>query len=250
MSAMKTEWDYSRLAKSYVDRVDYASTAIQKILNKIENSPQICDVGAGVGHLTKLLSPFAFSVDAVEPNDSMREIGIKLLGNLTNVTWHEGIAEATGMKSGVFDLVTFGSSFNVCNQQLALKESYRLLKIEGFFVCMWNLRDLNDPLQVEIEKIINSSIPDYSYGNRRQDQTKVIKDSNLFKNIEDFQERITHKVSAEQFINAWSSHATLQRQSGTKFEKIIKDIAECIRKQNTNTLEIPYNTVVYMAQKF
>ena len=115
---------------------------------------------------------------------------------------------------------------------------------------MWNLRDLNDPLQVEIEKIINSSIPDYSYGNRRQDQTKVIKDSNLFKNIEDFQERITHKVSAEQFINAWSSHATLQRQSGTKFEKIIKDIAEYIRKQNTNTLEIPYNTVVYMAQKF
>jgi ubiquinone/menaquinone biosynthesis C-methylase UbiE len=180
----------------------------------------------------------------------MREIGINLHSNLTNVTWHEGVAEATGMNSDEFNLVTFGSSFNVCNQQLALKESNRLLKTGGFFVCMWNLRDLNDPLQVEIEKIIRARISDYSYGNRRQDQSKVINDSRLFRNLENFQEKITHKVSTEQFINAWSSHATLQRQSGDLFQKIIMEIAEFIRKQKVDTLEIPYNTVVYMAQKY
>ncbi len=246
---MKTEWDYTNLASSYLDRVDYSAAAVNQILLKVNDKPKICDIGAGVGHLTKLLAPFALTIDAVEPNDNMRGIGIQSLINLSNVIWHEGIAEATTMNSDTYDLVTFGSSFNVCNQQLALRESNRILKSRGYFACMWNLRDLNNPLQKEIEEIIKVHIPKYSYGTRRQDQSKIINESNLFCNIESFQEKTTHLISSEQFINAWNSHATLARQSGDKFNLIIKDIAKIIRRHNSTTLEIPYNTVVFMAQK-
>ena len=247
---MKTEWDYTNLARSYIDRVDYSASAVNRILLKVNDNPKICDIGAGVGHLTKLLAPSALSIDAVEPNNNMRDIGIQSLINLSNVTWHEGIAEATTMNSDTYDLVTFGSSFNVCNQKLALQESSRILKTRGYFACMWNLRDLNDPLQIEIEKIIKVYIPEYSYGTRRQDQSKIINESNLFSNLESFQEKTTHIISSQQFINAWSSHATLARQSGDKFNLITKDIAKIIREHNSITLEIPYNTVVFMAQKF
>jgi ubiquinone/menaquinone biosynthesis C-methylase UbiE len=246
---MKTEWDYSKLAKSYVDRVDYSTIAIKKILKKFDNNPTICDIGAGVGHLTKLLAPSAFHIDAIEPNTNMRELGVQSLSHLLNVDWHEGVAESTGMKSNEYNLVTFGSSFNVCNQKLALEESSRILKQGGFFTCMWNLRDLNDPLQIEIEKIIKTYIPAYSYGTRRQDQSVFINESKLFDHLEHFQEKIIHKVLLEQFINAWSSHATLERQSGDKFKLIIEEIAGLLRDQKTTYLEIPYNTVVYLAQK-
>lgn len=246
---MKTEWDYSNLASSYVDRVDYATSAVKRILMKVKSNPKICDIGAGVGHLTKLLAPSALSIDAIEPNNNMRDIGSKKHINLSNVTWHEGIAEATTMNSDEYDLVTFGSSFNVCDQMLALKESSRILKTHGYFACMWNLRDLDDPLQIEIEKIIKSFIPQYSYGTRRQDQSKIINESRLFSNLESFQEKTIHKVSSQQFINAWSSHATLARQSGNDFNKIINDIAKIIRELDVTHLKIPYTTVVFMAQK-
>lgn len=169
--------------------------------------------------------------------------------NLRNVTWHEGIAEATTMHSDEYDLVTFGSSFNVCNQKLALKESSRVLKTHGYFACMWNLRDLDDPLQIEIEQVIKTFIPEYSYGTRRQDQSKIINESKLFSNPESFQEKTIHKISSQQFIYAWSSHATLARQSGDNFKLIIKEIAKVIRELDLTELEIPYTTVVFMAQK-
>jgi ubiquinone/menaquinone biosynthesis C-methylase UbiE len=246
---MKTDWDYTNLASSYIDRVDYATSAVRRILMKVNLNPKICDIGAGVGHLTKLLAPSAVTIDAIEPNNNMRDIGMQQLINLRNVTWHEGIAEATTMHSDQYDLVTFGSSFNVCNQKLALKESSRILKTHGQFACMWNLRDLDDPLQIEIEQIIKTFIPEYSYGTRRQDQSKIINESKLFSYPESFQEKTIHKISSQQFINAWSSHATLARQSGDNFKLIIKDIAKVIRQLDLTELEIPYTTVVFMAEK-
>lgn len=38
----------------------------------------------------------------------------------------------------------------------------------------WNHRDLNDPLQSEIENILRKHILDYGYGTRREEQTGVI----------------------------------------------------------------------------
>ena len=40
-----------------------------------------------------------------------------------NVKWHEGTGENTGQNDTDFDMVTFGSSFNVCDRQLALVET-------------------------------------------------------------------------------------------------------------------------------
>ena len=42
------------------------------IADLTENS-RICDIGAGVAHLTIPLASRGFQVDAVEPNDSMRK---------------------------------------------------------------------------------------------------------------------------------------------------------------------------------
>ena len=48
----------------------------------------------------------------------------------------------------------------------------------GWFACMWNHRDVEDPIQKNIENIITSFIPNYDYGLRRQDprQSSLIVD--------------------------------------------------------------------------
>ncbi len=79
---MKTEWDYTNLADAYLKRPDYSETAIDAMLSiaGLTGNSRICDIGAGVAHLTIPLASRGFIVDAVEPNDSMRKNGIiKLL---------------------------------------------------------------------------------------------------------------------------------------------------------------------------
>ena len=192
---MKTEWDYTSLADAYLRRPDYTNAAIDAMLSiaGTKRGDKFCDVGAGVAHLTLMLAARSLDVVAIEPNDAMRTNGIKRTEKLANVCWHEGTGEETGQASQTFDMVTFGSSFNVCDRQQALKETARILKPRGWFACMWNHRQLEDPIQSQIEDIIKDHVTGYSYGTRREDQTGIINTSGLFGSVVHLGSCILHK---------------------------------------------------------
>lgn len=250
---MKTEWDYTDLAEAYLKRPDYAPSAIDKML-EISGIPSgeaddlVCDIGAGAAHLTLLLAKRGITVHAVEPNDAMRANGIRRTSDYPNVTWFEGVGEHTGQPADTFQLVTFGSSFNVTNRQEALEESQRILKSGGYFACMWNHRDLADAIQKNIENIIKSYVKDYSYGTRREDQTEIIQASGRFEDICSFSGKVTHEVDVEDAIEGWRSHGTLHRQAGDKFPQVVEEIASFLRGLKTATIAVPYETKVWMAR--
>ena len=179
---MKTEWDYTDLADAYLKRPNYADSAIDAMLSVagIGRGDKVCDVGAGAAHLTLMLAARGLIITAVEPNDAMRSNGIKRTSALQNIDWYEGTGEQTDQESYSFDLVTFGSSFNVCDRAKALKESARILKPKGWFACMWNHRQLENEIQSQIEAIIKNRVPNYGYGSRREDQTKIVDSCELF----------------------------------------------------------------------
>lgn len=248
---MKTEWDYTNLAEAYLHRPEYAPSAISAMLATAGVKPgdAACDVGAGAAHLTLELAKFGLKVWAVEPNDAMRANGIKRTAEYPDVQWFEGVGEDTGMETGKFSLVTFGSSFNVCDRQKALVETDRILKSRGWFACMWNHRDLEDPLQKSIEEIIKKNIPDYSYGTRREDQTAVIETSGLFETVQFVSGRVEHHLDAEDFIEGWKSHGTVYRQSPEVFEKIVSEIRQTVEALHQETIMVPYTTRIWMARK-
>lgn len=247
---MKTNWDYTNLANAYLKRPDYALSAIVAMLKYADISKDsiACDIGAGTAHLTKILANYVKEVYAIEPNDNMRNNGIKVTQNIPNIHWFDGIGEDTKQKDNFFDIVTFGSSFNVCDRQLALKESHRILKPGGYFACMWNHRKLDDPIQENIENIIKNHIPNYDYGTRREDQTNIITSSLLFSNLVRIESDIIHVQTIEETIDAWKSHGTLARQAGDKFNIIIDEIANYLYTLNSNFIEIPYTTKIWIAK--
>ncbi len=248
---MKTEWDYTSLADAYLERPDYAPNAISKLLEiaGVKKGDKVCDIGAGVAHLTLPLAEYGCIVEAVEPNDAMRANGIKRTEKYTTVSWYEGTGENTTRATGDFDFVTFGSSFNVCDRQKALEETYRLLKSKKFFTCMWNHRELEDPIQKSIENIIKKYISDYGYGTRREDQTDVINNSGLFVNCQYVEGTVKHTQQIEKVVEAWRSHATLQRQAQDKFYPIVNEIEEYLKSLHTDSIEIPYTTRAWIAQR-
>ncbi len=247
---MKTEWDYTTLADAYLKRPDYADAAIDAMLSiaGAEQGDKFCDVGAGVAHLTLMLAARGLDVTAVEPNDAMRGNGIKRTAELANVKWHEGTGEATGQAAQAFDMVTFGSSFNVCDRQQALKETARILKPRGWFACMWNHRNLEDPIQARIEAIIKERVAGYGYGTRREDQTAVIDASELFGPVVHLDARVIHEQSIEECLEAWRSHATLERQAGASFHEVIAAIDDYLKSLQTPSIQIPYSTNIWVAQ--
>ena len=248
---MTVDWDYTTLADAYLKRPDYSPAALTALFRIacLKPGDKVCDIGAGVAHLTLPLAAWGCEVDAVEPNDAMRANGMKRTADLATVHWSKGTGEATGRPAGVYDFVTFGSSFNVCDRREALKETHRLLKPGGYFACLWNHRDLGDPVQKAIETIIRESIPSYGYGTRREDQSSVIAASGLFEDLVRVEGGIVQTQSVEDAIEAWRSHATLQRQAGEAFGPIVDKVAAYLQSLGTNSIKIPYTTRAWIARR-
>ena len=247
---MKTEWDYTALADAYLKRPGYSRPAFKAMVSiaGLKKSDTVCDVGAGVAHLTLLLADTSLDVVAIEPNNAMRTGGMKRTEKLNNVRWQEGTGEATGQAAQAFDMVTFGSSFNVCDRQQALTETARILKPSGWFACMWNHRQLEDPIQSRIEALIQERVPSYGYGTRREDQAAAIDDSGLFGSVVRLSSTVTHEQTIAECVEAWRSHATLARQAREKFPDVVEAIENYLRSRGTQTILIPYSTNVYVAQ--
>ncbi len=247
---VKTKWDYSDLANSYLQRPDYSVNAIDAMLDiaGIADGQVVCDVGAGVAHLTLMLASKKLLITAVEPNDNMRNLGRERTRDFSNIQWKEGTGENTGQPSKHFDLVTFGSSFNVCHRQHALKETARILKENGWFACIWNHRQLEDVVQNEIEIIIKEHVPAYKYGSRREDQRRTIETSNLFTSVIHLNSQVIHEQTVQECVEAWRSHATLSQQAAGKFNDVVNAIEKYLFNLSIKTIKVPYFTNIWMAK--
>ena len=247
---MKTDWDYTELAEAFLERPDYSDAAVSSLI-AIESENKkitVCDFGVGVAHLTLMLSKSARKVTAIEPYYEMRRIGKKRTNNFNDVSWVEGSGEKTSLPEKSFGLVTFGSSFDVCNRLSALNKVARILTDKGWLSCMWNLRNLCDPIQAEIEKIIKYHIKGYVYGTRREEQSAVIDKSELFSPTIYLSSNIVHRQPIEKCLKAWGSHATLVRQDSSKFNDILISIKQFLSELNQDIIEIPFTTKIWIAQ--
>jgi ubiquinone/menaquinone biosynthesis C-methylase UbiE len=244
-------WDYTSLAHAYGGRPPYADSVIDDLMSLTGVAPgeRVCDVGAGTGHLSVHLVAHGLEVDAVEPNDAMREIGRERLAE-EPVAWFEARAEATGRPDRAYPLVTYGSSFNVVDREAALAEAARILARPGWIALLWNHRDIDtDPLQTEIEAAIASRVPGYDYGYRRRDPSADVAASGRFHAPRQLEVTVRHELDADDWVEAWRSHATLARQAGERFERIVDEIGALVAKaQDDGRITVPYTTRCWVAE--
>lgn len=124
--------DFTKVAKHYYNRPAYSPMLLEKLVACInDNNKALCDlqvveVGAGTGKLTKMLDEMGLSVIAVEPNDNMREEGIKYTKD-TKIKWQKGSGEDTGVASNCADWVIMASSFHWTDPNKSLPEFRRIL---------------------------------------------------------------------------------------------------------------------------
>ena len=246
---MELQWDYTSLAATYDERADYDSKLIREVvrLHETDVKDLILDLGAGTGKLTKELIKCGLKVLASEPNNAMRSIGIQNIAS-ERCTWISSAAEEVDVGNNSISSTWFGSSFNVINHKDAFSEFSRYSKPFSWLTCLWNHRDLNDPIQRRVEEIFRDEIPNYNYGTRRQDPSETILSSGLFKKIEHFSSTFEIEMNKTSFIEAWKSHGTLLRQSrdANHFSRIIQRID--YQLAGVDKLVIPYTTRLWTAR--
>lgn len=257
---IKLVYDFTKQAKFYKYRPNYAPATIDMLMTLVSgcvgggsrcSNPtiKVADIGAGTGNLSVMLLERGCQVVAVA-NDAMREIGLERT-NEKDIKWVKAIGVDSTLESNVFDWVTFGSSFSVMDRREALLESYRLLRKDRYFSCMWNHRDFNDPFQKIAEDVIREFIPHYSGGIRREDQKPyLLEQKDLFDNIVYIEEDFYFHQSLENYINAWRSvqnnYWNLETKEGIElFEKIIIKWEKELPKE----MDIKYTTRAWSARK-
>ena len=130
-------------------RPSYPPEAVEWLVERTALGPgkTVVDLGAGTGKLTRLLVPSGAHIVAVEPIPEMR-------AKIEGAEVLDGTAEEIPLGDGVADLVTVAQALHWFDLDRALPEIHRVLKPDGALVLFWNMRDLEDPIQREVEELL------------------------------------------------------------------------------------------------
>ncbi len=243
--------DFTELAKYYVGRPGYSIPLLTMIKSHVamiqgESNIKIADVGAGTGKLTECLVRLGgISGYAVEPNDAMREEGIKAFSEIDLIRWSKGTAEETNLPDNCVDWVLMGSSFHWTDVPKAMAEFHRILKPGGFFTAIWNPRDIErSPLHNELEEIIYSEVPNMKrVSSGKSQNTYELQEkmcgNGMFDNIVCMEAPHVEKMTIERYMNIWKSVNDIRVQAGEEgFARILSNIEK--RLEGMDHIEVPY----------
>ena len=241
--------DFTELAAEYINRPGYSLEALDVIATYVKkkmgkNELIVADVGAGTGKLTENLCELGYSGFAVEPNESMRNEGMKYIKGKA-FEWSEGTAEVTGLESNTVDWVLMGSSFHWTDIPVALEEFSRILRPGGFFTAIWNPRDIeSSEFHKSIEAEIHKMVPDLkrvSSGASKNmtDMDEKILSTEFFSGLFFLEAPFKEIMTQERYMGAWRSVNDLQVQAGDeRFRQILDMIAKKIEPMEL--IEVPY----------
>ena len=245
-TSVDPRWTYDTLASSYDLRPDYSAPLVEKVLDStgIEPMSRVLEVGAGTGKFTAHLCRHGWDVTAIEPSAPMRAHALAKPA-LAGVRWIAAIGESLPIRNDSMRLIAYASSFNCVESGSAMREARRVLTSDGQLLTLWNYRDLDDPLQREVESIIASHIPLYDPGSRRVAPMDHPLVHTLFDTMRIAEARFVVDVIAVDWIVAWSAHGTVVRQAGDRMPAIVDDIRSLV--SDRTSLSIPYITRMWIA---
>lgn len=250
--------DFSEVAKHYHNRPAYSSMLIEKLIKCVNDKNKsildVVEVGAGTGKLTKMLADdFNLNINAIEPNDNMREEGIKFTQNSKNIIWHKGSGEKTNMPSASADWVIMASSFHWTDPKKSLPEFARVLNGGGYFTAIWNPRHIiKGSVFYEIEEEIKNIIPEL---NRVSSGTQNVKKwEEILVSTGDFKDCFFMEcdyfelMDKERYLGAWHSVNDIQAQAGKeRWKEILKMIENKI--SSMDMIKIPYKIRAWTVKK-
>ena len=130
---------FGRVAEDYeATRPSWPREPFTQVLEHfgVREHPDVVDVAAGTGKLTRTLAQFAGTLVAVEPDPHLREVIQRVL---PDVDVFSGTAEALPLETATADVICAGQAFHWFDLGRAGAEFARVLRPGGVLMAGWNV---------------------------------------------------------------------------------------------------------------
>ena len=151
-------------AQAYtVGRPDYSRKLIDCMYDKygISKDSVVADIGSGTGKFAKHLIDRGSEVFCVEPGSDMRQTAEKELSQFANFHSIAGDAENTTLPNNSVDFITTAQAFHWFDVSKFKEECRRILRPNGKVFLIWNIRDIEDPVNSSMFEINKKYCPDF-----------------------------------------------------------------------------------------
>jgi SAM-dependent methyltransferase len=146
-------------------RPDYPAALIDWVVADAALQPDdlVVDIGCGTGITSRLLADRGLSVVGVDPNEAMLAAARAAGGE--RIRYLQGDAESLPLgppSEPPVDAIVGGQAFHWFDLDRALPRFRQLLRPGGRVVAFWNLRDLEEPMMAEYDRLLLAHCPDYA----------------------------------------------------------------------------------------
>jgi len=245
---------FAEVAEAYErGRPEYPAPAIAWLAERLALRPgaTVVDVGAGTGKLTRHLLGLGVRVIALEPLDGMRELLARVVPEAEVAA---GSAERIPLPDASVDAVTAGQAAHWFDPAEAGAEFARVLRPGGGVGVVWNIRDLDDPLQRAIEDLV--SLSRKSAPTARWGRWRTWIERGPFTPIEEAEFRHVHELRAADVPALVSSFSYVGALADTEREALLRRVRALVEASNSLLLgpegarvRLAYRTDAYVCRR-
>ena len=209
----------------------------------------IADVGSGTGIFSRLMLDKDCYVSGVEPNKNMRESAEQQFTGYHKFSSIDGQSERTGLDDASIDLITAAQSFHWFETGDTRLEFNRILKPGGHVALIWNQRKIDQPFQIEYDRMLRKFAPDYGTVNHMNISSEDIQDFFSPNKVVKFEFENSQVFDLAGFLGRMQSSSYTPKTGTRAHARLIRAAEELFnRYQSRETISFDYNSVFYLAE--
>jgi ubiquinone/menaquinone biosynthesis C-methylase UbiE len=227
-------------------RPGYPPVALAWLGDHLDLGPQrrVLDLAAGTGKLTRGLVDQGATVLAVEPVEGMRQT---LAGAVPGAVVIAGVAQAIPLGTGTVDAITVAQALHWFATTSAVNEMHRVLRPGSLLAVVWNRRDLTDPLQATLHRLmapLRGDTPSNESGEWRRVLENATGDAARFVPDAQFHTPWRQSIDVDGVAGRVASVSFVAQMEGVARQRLLERVRREARRYPP-PIALPYVTEIY-----
>jgi len=205
---------------------------------------RVLDLAAGTGKLTRGLVGQGATVIAVEPVEGMRSTLAKSVPGADVVA---GVAQAIPLQTESVDGVTVAQAMHWFAYDEAIDEMHRVLRRGSHLAVVWNRRDMSDPLQATLDRLmapLRGDTPSGTSGEWKRVLEATREGEPRFAPAGRLQTHWTQPIDVEGVAGRVASVSFVAALDSAERERLLEQVREQARRYPA-PLTLPYTAEIF-----